>query len=541
MDASARAPSISDFNLIKPISRGAFGKVFLATKANDKKFYAIKIVSKEEMKRKNLMDKVTAERNALAVSKCPYIVHLYYSLQSLRHIYLVMEYLIGGDLKTLLMALGYLKDIHAAIYTVEISIALEYLHSHGIIHRDLKPDNVLITATGHLKLTDFGLSTLSWNRSIQPSDVLNTPSVLKVPNEYYRTPGQLISLTTDLSFTASSDHDYTPAIPTHVDSSAEPKLINPTTDADGGDDGDQSVCSHTICSPEMLSSTEKLATNLVFQLDQDAKERRELRQRILQAIQAIETQNPSTKLQTGTFPTLFLPRLCESEGSISLSEIIHQESLLTLTEIFAGADHEEVEAIKSFISKFPVAHLLRVGLLVRQLSLPAFSSPPLHIDSADATDENFQRGGRSGIGPLRRSRSFSQPESRKPYSLRIRRRGYTLPWSPTMIKNPITSSRSDDLRRAALPPLPHSPKSNGDQELDDEKENLAFAAEESENQGSSMVCSSNGTPTVTPKRTVHQTGARRLRFSPQLVLSPVRKDLVQLHLDPNSQLSSGFH
>ncbi|TPP63216.1 PDLIM1 interacting kinase 1 like protein [Fasciola gigantica] len=75
-----------------------------------------------------------------------------------------MEYLIGGDLKTLLMVMGYLKEAHAAIYVIEIAIALEYLHAHGIIHRDLKPDNILINSKGHLKLTDFGLSTVMWDR-----------------------------------------------------------------------------------------------------------------------------------------------------------------------------------------------------------------------------------------------------------------------------------------------------------------------------------------------------------------------------------------
>ena len=75
-----------------------------------------------------------------------------------------MEYLIGGDLKTLIMAAGYLDERHATLYMAEMAIAVNYLHEHGIIHRDLKPDNVLITAKGHLKLTDFGLSTLSWSR-----------------------------------------------------------------------------------------------------------------------------------------------------------------------------------------------------------------------------------------------------------------------------------------------------------------------------------------------------------------------------------------
>ncbi|VDP61259.1 unnamed protein product [Schistosoma curassoni] len=121
--------------------------------------------------------------------------HCYHSLKLQ-----VMEYLVGGDLKSLLLVMGCLQESHAAIYTVEIAIALEYLHTHGIIHRDLKPDNILIDSKGHLKLTDFGLSTITWKRPLQPSDVLNTPSVVPLPFQYYRTPGQLISLTTELAF-----------------------------------------------------------------------------------------------------------------------------------------------------------------------------------------------------------------------------------------------------------------------------------------------------------------------------------------------------
>ncbi len=83
-----------------------------------------------------------------------------------------MEYLIGGDLKTLLMAAGYLDERHAALYMAEMSIAVQDLHSHGIIHRDLKPDNVLITAKGHLKLTDFGLSSVNWSRGSKPAFIM---------------------------------------------------------------------------------------------------------------------------------------------------------------------------------------------------------------------------------------------------------------------------------------------------------------------------------------------------------------------------------
>ncbi|CDS39576.1 serine:threonine protein kinase greatwall [Echinococcus multilocularis] len=111
-----------------------------------------------------------------------------------------MEYLIGGDLKSLIMAAGYLDERPASLYMAEMVIAVKYLHEHGIIHRDLKPDNVLITAKGHLKLTDFGLSSVSWSKVLSPADVLYTPSATRMSQAFSRTPGQIISLTTDLSF-----------------------------------------------------------------------------------------------------------------------------------------------------------------------------------------------------------------------------------------------------------------------------------------------------------------------------------------------------
>ncbi|VDM30190.1 unnamed protein product, partial [Hydatigera taeniaeformis] len=161
------APSISDFVILKPISRGAYGKVFLGAKKNNRnQLYAIKVMSKSAMHKKNL----------------------------------IMEYLIGGDLKSLIMMAGYLDERHASLYMAEMVIAVKYLHEHGIIHRDLKPDNILITAKGHLKLTDFGLSSVSWSKVLSPADVLYTPSATQTQQGFLRTPGQVISLTTDLSF-----------------------------------------------------------------------------------------------------------------------------------------------------------------------------------------------------------------------------------------------------------------------------------------------------------------------------------------------------
>ncbi|XP_066300252.1 serine/threonine-protein kinase greatwall-like [Branchiostoma lanceolatum] len=198
-----KAPSVDDFEILKPISRGAFGKVFLSRKKNNQKLYAMKVVRKADMVQKNMVHQTIAERDALALVKSPFIVHLYYSLQSKQNIYLVMEYLIGGDVKSLLHIYGYFDEDMAIMYTAEVILALKYLHSHGIIHRDIKPDNMLITNNGHIKLTDFGLSKSNLNREINMADVIGTPSQAKTSsNDYNRTPGQLLSLTMALSFSA---------------------------------------------------------------------------------------------------------------------------------------------------------------------------------------------------------------------------------------------------------------------------------------------------------------------------------------------------
>ncbi|KAG8573633.1 hypothetical protein GDO81_012475 [Engystomops pustulosus] len=193
-------PSIEDFAIVKPISRGAFGKVYLARRKNNSKLYAVKVVKKADMINKNMVHQVQAERDALALSKSPFIVHLYYSLQSANNIYLVMEYLIGGDVKSLLHIYGYFDEDMAVKYISEVALALDYLHRHGIIHRDLKPDNMLISNEGHIKLTDFGLSKVALKREINMIDILTTPSMAKPKRDYFRTPGQVLSLISSLGF-----------------------------------------------------------------------------------------------------------------------------------------------------------------------------------------------------------------------------------------------------------------------------------------------------------------------------------------------------
>ncbi|XP_017776553.1 PREDICTED: serine/threonine-protein kinase greatwall [Nicrophorus vespilloides] len=204
-ESISKAPDIHDFCIIKPISRGAFGKVFLGSKkSNMDVMYAIKVMKKTEMVNKNMVSQVVNERNALALTKSPFCVQLYYSLQTSSSVYLVMEYMVGGDLKSLLSVYGFFDEFMASFYVAEVCLALQYLHSHSIIHRDIKPDNMLLSRDGHVKLTDFGLSRVQIHRDLEISDFENC-----TPNLCTRTPGQLLSLTSHLSFGSDSNSEST--------------------------------------------------------------------------------------------------------------------------------------------------------------------------------------------------------------------------------------------------------------------------------------------------------------------------------------------
>ena len=152
--------SIRDFTFLKRISAGAYARVFLAQKKKTGDLYAIKVLRRDEVQQKNQMKRVLAEKDILLQFCNPYIVKFYYSIIGRHNLYLVMEYLPGGDLYSLLQNVGCLDEESTKIYAIQIILALRYLHQSGIIHRDLKPDNILIGADGKLKLTDFGLSHL---------------------------------------------------------------------------------------------------------------------------------------------------------------------------------------------------------------------------------------------------------------------------------------------------------------------------------------------------------------------------------------------
>lgn len=157
----AVVPSIRDFEIIKPISKGAFGSVYLAKKKSTGDYYAIKALKKADMVAKNQVANVKAERAILMFQgESDFVAKLYWTFPSKDFIFLVMEYLNGGDCAALVHTLGNLSEEWAKRYLAEVVLGVEHLHSREIVHRDLKPDNLLIDQKGHLKLTDFGLSRM---------------------------------------------------------------------------------------------------------------------------------------------------------------------------------------------------------------------------------------------------------------------------------------------------------------------------------------------------------------------------------------------
>lgn len=150
---------LDDFRTVKVIGKGAFGEVRLVQKVDTGKIYAMKTLRKSEMFKKDQLAHVRAERDVLAESNSPWVVQLFYSFQDSAYLYLLMEFLPGGDLMTMLIKYDTFSEDVTRFYMAECVLALEGIHKLGFIHRDIKPDNILIDSKGHIKLSDFGLST----------------------------------------------------------------------------------------------------------------------------------------------------------------------------------------------------------------------------------------------------------------------------------------------------------------------------------------------------------------------------------------------
>jgi len=148
------------FEKIRVIGRGAFGEVWIVRKKDTREVLAMKKLKKEDMLSKDQMAHVRAERDILVAGHTsPWVVKLHYSFQDVKFLYLLMEFLPGGDMMTMLIKYDIFSEDWARFYIAEVLLATDSVHKFGYIHRDLKPDNLLLDRDGHVKLTDFGLCT----------------------------------------------------------------------------------------------------------------------------------------------------------------------------------------------------------------------------------------------------------------------------------------------------------------------------------------------------------------------------------------------
>lgn len=178
--------SLDDFHIIKVIGRGYYGKVFLVRYKGDGKLYALKAMSKAKIAEDNIIKQILEERNILFQNQHPFLTKAFFTFQTDAKVFIVLEYIPGGELFTRLKEEGKFSERRAQLYAAELVLGIGHLHQHGILYRDLKPENILVDSDGHLKITDFGFakSFIKKEGEIMTSTFCGTPEYL--PPEVFR-------------------------------------------------------------------------------------------------------------------------------------------------------------------------------------------------------------------------------------------------------------------------------------------------------------------------------------------------------------------
>ncbi|XP_067670104.1 cAMP-dependent protein kinase catalytic subunit PRKX-like [Haliotis asinina] len=152
------APKLEDLDLLKTIGTGTFGRVIQVRQKGTKQYLALKVMAMAEIIRLKQADHIKSEKEILSKSHHPFIVNLLWSCHDEKFLYMLMEYVPGGELFSYLRTHGFFKNSDANFYACEIVCALDFLHSQQIVYRDLKPENLLLDTEGHMKITDFGFA-----------------------------------------------------------------------------------------------------------------------------------------------------------------------------------------------------------------------------------------------------------------------------------------------------------------------------------------------------------------------------------------------
>ncbi|KAM5544963.1 hypothetical protein V8D89_001074 [Ganoderma adspersum] len=149
---------LTDFIIQRTLGTGSFGRVHLVRSKHNLRFYAIKVLGKEKIVRMKQESHTRNEQLILQAVQHPFIINLWGTFQDTANLYMVMDFVPGGELFTLLRRSNRFPDPVAKFYAAEVALALNYLHSKDIIYRDLKPENILLNHDGHIRIADFGFA-----------------------------------------------------------------------------------------------------------------------------------------------------------------------------------------------------------------------------------------------------------------------------------------------------------------------------------------------------------------------------------------------
>jgi len=185
----------NDFEFLRCIGHGSFGEVYLVRKSGDAagRLLAMKILRKSRVANtRKRLENVVTERRVLQRANHPFLAQLRYAFQSRSRLYLITDFFGGGELLMHLRRLRRFPEVTARFFAAEVALGLEYLHERGICHRDLKPENVLLEDSGHIRLTDFGLSKVGLIGHTVTMTICGTPEYL--PPEVFRNEGYACEL-----------------------------------------------------------------------------------------------------------------------------------------------------------------------------------------------------------------------------------------------------------------------------------------------------------------------------------------------------------
>ncbi|KAM4035743.1 serine/threonine-protein kinase 32A isoform 3-T3 [Anomaloglossus baeobatrachus] len=152
--------NFNHFEILRAIGKGSFGKVCIVQKNDTKKMYAMKYMNKQKCVERNEVRNVFKELQIMQGLEHPFLVNLWYSFQDEEDMFMVVDLLLGGDLRFHLQQNVRFTEASVKLFICEIAMALDYLQSKNIIHRDIKPDNILLDEQGHVHITDFNIATL---------------------------------------------------------------------------------------------------------------------------------------------------------------------------------------------------------------------------------------------------------------------------------------------------------------------------------------------------------------------------------------------